>query len=180
MEVGEKCPNNLAYNLRLPRYIIGLTCRKSATWSKPKGGMLRFFRPKNPRSWLLETTMLTTRPPKSLWNRLTVSRTVLTTCTTCYNIKHFKAQLLQRAPPGFNTKHSTFCPQNVWPRVNIFLRSVNLLVFMTETKCVESKYVSGSTGSVRQGPGSIPASPTAIGHSGTGTCYSPVLRFSPW
>jgi hypothetical protein len=82
---GEKLPVNLAgqfdLRFRLPRKSQGsLTCRKSATWDRrlyfPSEGrdVVDFFARKiqrhrpgsNPRTWVLEASMLTTRPPSVL------------------------------------------------------------------------------------------------------------------
>jgi hypothetical protein len=76
---GEKCPNNLAYNLRLPRYITGFfnmpqifdkriyffsEGRHAEDFFALKNGWLRPG--PNPRSLIAEASMLTTRPPKPL------------------------------------------------------------------------------------------------------------------
>jgi hypothetical protein len=73
--MGEKCPINLAYNRDFHgncRVILDAANLRHGTdgfTSPPKEGMLRIFslRPGlNPRTWVPEASMLTTRLPKSL------------------------------------------------------------------------------------------------------------------
>jgi hypothetical protein len=120
--LGEKCPNNLAYNLRLcdGKLQGSLTCSKSATWGKwlyvPSEGRhakdffarkIRRLRPgAKPRFWVPEASMLTTRPPElhikrdnlshSLRSRHYVSknRPFLNTCLCCSKIENQANKLL--------------------------------------------------------------------------------------
>jgi hypothetical protein len=79
--MGEKCPIKISLQMRLPRYLSGsFTCRKAVTWDRrlyfsSKGRhaegffarKIRWPRPgMNPRTWVPEASMLTTRPPKPL------------------------------------------------------------------------------------------------------------------
>jgi hypothetical protein len=80
-EAGEKCLNNFAYNLQLPWYIIRFfnmlqTCNmgqmallpfwRKACWGFFDRKIWRLQPGANPRSWVTEASMLTTRPPKPL------------------------------------------------------------------------------------------------------------------
>jgi hypothetical protein len=77
--------------LRIPRKSQGsFTCRKSAIWDRRLYFCCGFFRPgSNPRSWVPESSMLTTRPPKPL-----------SVCTS------------SRRYPACNA-HATYC--HLWP-----------------------------------------------------------------
>jgi hypothetical protein len=79
---------------RLPRKSQGsFTCRKSAKWDRrlhfPYEGrhavdfFARKIRSLNPRSWVSEASMLTTRTPKSLHGYCTVSSVSLAFITGC-------------------------------------------------------------------------------------------------
>jgi hypothetical protein len=66
--IGREMAGQFGLRFRLPRKPQGsFTCRKSATWDRrlyfPSEGRLRPS--SNPRSWVPEASMLTTRPPKS-------------------------------------------------------------------------------------------------------------------
>jgi hypothetical protein len=79
--MGEKCPINLAYNCdfygkcRVLLHAANLRHETDGFTSPPKESMLGIFSPRkirrlrpglNPRTWVPEASMLTTRPPKSL------------------------------------------------------------------------------------------------------------------
>jgi hypothetical protein len=79
--IGREIAGQFGLRFRLPRKSQGsFTCRKSATWDRrlyfPSEGRydvdffvrkIRRLRPgTNPRSWVPEASMLTTRPPKTL------------------------------------------------------------------------------------------------------------------
>jgi hypothetical protein len=81
--IGREMAGQFGLRFWLPRKSQGsFTCCKSATWDRrlyfPSEGRhaVDFFRPKNPtgsnpRSWVPEASMLTTRPPKPLETAIT-------------------------------------------------------------------------------------------------------------
>src|SRR5215469_12570056 len=83
--MGEKCPIKVCLQSRLPRKLREFfTCRKAARWGRRLyfacegrhvedffARKIRRLRPGlNPRTWVPEASMLTTRPPKPLSCRL--------------------------------------------------------------------------------------------------------------
>jgi len=127
---GREMANKFRLKARVPRNFQGsLTCCKSATWDRrlyfPSEGRraedffarkIRRLRPGlNPRSWVPEASMLTTRPPKPLHPQYVQCFTATTSIPRTYDYNlQYQNTLAVSNIPNKRTVNSQLC-QMLYP-----------------------------------------------------------------